>query len=166
MKPIWYAGILFSLSVLGWSQQPAVVSLSMVSPDNRVILKVANGTITSVTINGQAVPLDRVKLEGNGLKVMDAQGAVVGSMAQLPKEGPAALQPLPPASPKVDVFTDNPTLQVSILNSRQLSVVYDGKPVPANQIVMDRGELRIFNSDGDLLRIIPADSSRLANRRQ
>lgn len=56
-----------------------------------------DGAITSATVDGEAAPLDRVKLASSKLKVIDSPGLVVGSMAQLPKEGPANL-----------IFADNP----------------------------------------------------------
>lgn len=167
MKKIWPVfACLFSFAASSWSQQPSA-SLSMVSPENRVILKVADGAITPVTVNVQAVPLDRVKLEGSGLKVIDAQRAVIGSMAQLPQEGPGSIEADRSASHlESGGVYGQPQAFRNILNNRELSVLYDGQPVPANRIVMDQGELRIFNSTGDLLRIIPADSSRLAKRGQ
>jgi hypothetical protein len=159
--------LLLALTTLASGQDtatPQEASLSMVSPGNRVVLKVKDGELKGATVNGQAVPLDRVQVEGGGLRVVDADGKVIGSMAQLPKDGPAALKPMAQKAAKVDVFTDNPELDVRIVNSRELQVKFKGVVVPPSQIVMDKGELRIFNAAGDLLRIIPADSSRLSKR--
>jgi len=146
----------------------AMTGLAMTSPGNKVTLKVKDRTLTRGYRQRPSGPLERVKVEGGGLKVLNAQGDVVGSMAQLPKDGPAALKASQhaPNMGKVDVFTDNPDLEVRILNNRELSVRYRGQHVPAGRISMENGELRIFNAAGDLLRIIPADSSRLTKRAQ
>jgi hypothetical protein len=45
----------------------ADASLLMASPGKRVVLKVKDGALTSATVNGEAMPRDRVKREGTGL---------------------------------------------------------------------------------------------------
>jgi hypothetical protein len=103
-------------------------------------------------VNDRAIPMDRVQFDGKGLKVVDERGAVIGWMAQLPEDM---------KRPKIGLFNDNPDLKIRIENDRELVVTYRGETVPADRIRMENGELRIFSAGGDLLRIIPADSSRL-----
>jgi hypothetical protein len=124
----------------------------MTGSEGKVRLQVKDGAVVGATVNDRAIPMDRVQFDGKGLKVVDERGAVIGWMAQLPEDM---------KRPKIGLFNDNPDLKIRIENDRELVVTYRGETVPADRIRMENGELRIFSAGGDLLRIIPADSSRL-----
>lgn len=146
-----------NLIIFGQSQTAETVKLSMVSDTNKVLIKVEDGEIKTVTVNDKIVPNDRVRLVGKGLEVVDEKGQIVGAMANLSANGKSPLKQTVKREP-IKVYNDNPELKIEINDSRFLVVTLNGKIVPANQIRFEEDALKIYNENGDVIRVIRADS--------
>ncbi len=146
-----------NLIVFGQSQTAETVKLSMVSETDKVLIKIEDGEIKIVMVNEKTVPNDRVRLVGKGLEVVDEKGQIVGAMANLSANGKSPLKQTAKREP-ILVYNDNPELKIEINDSRFLVVTLNGKTVPANQVRFAEDALKIYNENGDVIRVIRADS--------
>jgi hypothetical protein len=149
--------LILSLTAFGQTESAETTKLSMVSDNGKVSIKVENGEIINVSVDGKDVPKDRVRLVGKGLEVVDGNGKIIGAMANLSANGKSPLRPNSQREP-IKTYNDNPELKIEIKDSRFLVVTLNGKVIPANQIKFEEDALKIYNENGDVIRVIRADS--------
>jgi hypothetical protein len=154
---IFASMLILSLAAFGQTESSETTKLSMVSDSNKVLIKVENGEITNVTVNGKDVPKDRVRLVGKGLEVVNEKREIVGAMANLSANGKSPLHQKKQREP-ILTYNDNSELKIEIKDSRFLVVTLNGKMIPPNQIKFEEDALKIYNENGDVIRVIRADS--------
>lgn len=157
VNSFWLVLIIIGATTAAFSQE--VTNLGIKDDKNNIRITVKDGEIEKVTVNDKEVPKERVVLEGKGLKVVDEKNQIIGAMANLSAGGKSPLRQKENNKP-IPVFNDNEDLKIEIKENRFLVVTRNGKPIPANQIKFEENALKIYDENGDVLRVIRADSPR------
>lgn len=157
MNPFWLILMTLATATFAFSQE--VTNLGIKDEKNKIRITVKDGEIEKVTVNEKEVPKERVVVEGKGLKVVDEKNQIIGAMANLSAGGKSPLRQKEDAKP-IPVYNDNEDLKIEIKENRFLIVTRNGKPIPTNQIKFEENALKIYDENGDVLRVIKADNPR------
>jgi hypothetical protein len=150
--------ILIALTATTFVYSQEVTNLGIKDEKNSIRITVKNGEIERVTVNDNEVPKERVKLVGNGLNVVNETGEIIGAMANLSAGGKSPLRKK--ENNPIPVYNDNEDLKIEIKDNRFLLVTKNGKSIPAEQIKFEENALKIYDENGDVLRVIKADNPR------
>ncbi len=156
MNPIYLILITLAATTFAFSQE--VTNLGIKDEKNNIRITVKEGEIERVTVNEKEVPKERVKLVGNGLNVVNETGEIIGAMANLSAGGRSPLRKK--ADKPIPVYNDNEDLKIEIKENRFLIVTRNGKKIPTEQIKFEENALKIYDENGDVLRVIKADNPR------